>query len=136
MSETIDDTLIKAEAPPVFKFRGVIIWGLFILLGIFFRVMRWPGGLFFIVVASGGLSAYCLNSYLYLKGKEPVSNFLTWLCFIWTMYLIAGVFFIDYSLVNYKGLGVYILVFAIYFCIYFGIIHYRNNWENKYRKVK
>lgn len=131
--EIIDDNFCDSKKENEFKYRGAVIWAVVLIVGVTFKFLRWPGGLFFCVISSAGLSAYCFYYFIKLKGSNQLNNFLSLICLIWTVYLLAGIFLEDISFVNEKGVGVYLLVLLVYFFIYFGLNNYRNEWKNRYK---
>lgn len=130
MTEVIDDLDRKVIDTRVIKWRIAIILGVAILVGIIFILMDIPGGFFFTVFSTSGFTAYNFSSYVFVKGKNQLNNFICVGCLIWTLYILAG-FFMEYHFLSVKGVIIYLIILVIYFLFYTFLKPYGLAFKNK-----
>jgi hypothetical protein len=117
MSKSLDDHLLQNKEEYVFKIRPVILWGGFLLFGIFCKLMHWPSSMF-IILSSAGLTAYSISGLLTLKGRNLLNLTLSIAGIIWTILLAAAAFFNSTRLYNTNGFLLYVGLFCVFFLIY------------------
>jgi hypothetical protein len=120
--DILDQNLVDEKHKTIFKIRPVIIWLVFLTIGLLFRILYWPGAGILILVSTAGLQAYCLNGFIKSKERNILNTILSILGLIWFVVMLGGIVFNNGHPYNIYGLGVYSVVFAIYFIIYYLII--------------
>jgi hypothetical protein len=98
--------IVQSQKQFRFSVVQASIWGGFILLGLLFLAVDYPG-LSILLVSSGGMLGYNLVALLLLKGQSLANNIITGTGITWTIILIAGVVFNDGHPCNMNGLIIY-----------------------------
>lgn len=119
LEKTIDKSVFDERHGSDFKIRAVIIWALFLVIGLFFRFNHYPGGAFTIIFTSAGLQAYCFNGVLSRKNRNALNITLSVMGWVWFGVFVWGVFFNNGNPYGIGGLNVYGIVAVVYFVIYY-----------------
>ncbi len=80
------------QPPKVFTLSVVqtSIWAFFIAMGVFMKIMHWPGHGLTTLVSTGGMLGYSLLALLLLRGRDLLNIALTTAGVIWLGYLVWG----------------------------------------------
>lgn len=126
MEEIIDD-IIKKKPSYQLKVYILIIWILFILLGIAFSLMNWPGKNILILFSTAGFSAYSFSGFLTYKGSHILNSICTVISLCWLLVMLFGIFFNNGIPFNRFGLILYIVILVAFTTFYEIIKFYRNH---------
>jgi len=116
----MEESLLDDNKEKVYRFRywPIVTWSLLILIGVFFRLMFWPGASIFIIAGSAGLSAWVVTDAIFLPGKNVLIYMLCILCGCWFLLLIWGNLYNGGYPYNWRGVAVFLIVFTFYTIIY------------------
>lgn len=81
----------------------VSIWSAFVILGILFITLDWPG-LSILLISSGGLLGYNIIGWFLLRGKSMANNIILGVGIVWAIILFAGAIFNNGIPCNENGL--------------------------------
>jgi hypothetical protein len=118
MSTILDEDLIPKEEQRTFRPLIVIIWGMFLALGAFLRLMHWPGSSILILASSAGLTAYAFSGFLTLKGKDIINLIYCILGAAWMIILVLCLFLNDGHPYNANGVALYGGILILWLIIY------------------
>jgi hypothetical protein len=129
--ELLDDSLYKQEFIQSVKYRVFIIWSFFLIVGVIFRFLHFPGSAVLIVTSTAGITSYAINGIILSKGKDKLSILFTILGVSWIFFLIIGIIFLGGHPYNSQGLTIHLTLFFVYFFIYFFVLRIRFWYKTK-----
>ncbi|WP_343748702.1 hypothetical protein [Fluviicola sp.] len=122
MNDLLDEMSPKPAKPIRFLWWVALIWGVFFAIGYLFRHMHWPYGNTLKIISAGGFIAYAFSCFLLTKPRRIAVIACTLAGAVWISYVLWGVFFNDGHPVNFVGLMLQLISFAIFFLLDFGIL--------------
>lgn len=118
MSEELIDSVEGVKEIRI-TYRPVILWSVFLLLGIVFKVQHWPGGSVLLLLTSSGMTAYCLSKVIMITKRENlVFLALAVLGIGWFGIVVWGALYNSGYPFNVNGIKFYAMGFALYFVLY------------------
>lgn len=130
--DILDDYIEDKEPKPVFKTRAVIIWSVFVIIAILFKIQNWKGYLIILLFSSAGLQAYCTNGYIRKDERNDLNTGLSFLGLVWFVLMILGAISPSGFYLNINAVIIYLIVFIIYFLIYYLIFYLKKKKVNKH----
>lgn len=119
MDEIIDTIEHKASYRYIFRLRPVIIWAVFILIAIIFRIQKWPGALITIVISYSGLLAYLFYSLIKTYPSKNAIYLITKITLMLIGYIILSfLVFRSMYIHPFGGFVVSIIVYMSYTIFY------------------
>lgn len=117
--EILDSDPSHKKVAPYFKWRGILIWLGVILLSYVFKVLHWGGASILVMLGTAGLGAYSVCGLVRQTWTDTVSLIFSLFSTIWFLILVYGAFLNEGHPYNTAGLGLYMIIFIIYFVCYF-----------------
>jgi hypothetical protein len=115
---TLDDGLLGQKKPSSNSKRRLIIWTIVLLMGLLFRLLRWPLAGELILIASGGILASSIDSYLRLPSERKAMSIFIGLGLIWNLILAWANIFNEGFPFNWIGFAINISSASVFLIIY------------------
>lgn len=118
MSDILDKDLIQKLKKYTFKVFHVLFWATLAAIGIFFKILHWPGSSLFLLLGFSGLLAYSISGLLRLRGRNILNNISFATATIWTLYVFYTYLFKKKAIFGSNGIITYIVLALIILFIY------------------
>jgi hypothetical protein len=118
MSETILDQFDDRPLNQDFKFRVLLIWGGFLLIGIVFRISHWPFASVLTIIPPAGFLAYSTYGMLRKHTRTMLCMVAFGASLLWSLYLVYSTLLYSGFAINTRGLTLYFVVAGIWYTGY------------------
>jgi hypothetical protein len=117
MKDILDDELLPEKEIKFFKLSVLLYWTLFLIVGLIFRVLHWPGASPIILITTGGITGYSLSGLLSKGSKNIINIIVCVISMLWFLFIL-GTLIIDKGLYSETGVAVYGIAALLSFAIY------------------